>query len=56
MAGLLAIAYPDITLLTLAIFVGINLILVSLWSLVEAFSSSATAAPGRCRRSSACSG
>ena len=39
-AGLLAIAYPDITLLTLAIFVGINLILVSLWSLVEAFSSS----------------
>ena len=37
-AGLLAIAFPDITLLTLAIFAGVNLILVSLWSLVEAFS------------------
>jgi uncharacterized membrane protein HdeD (DUF308 family) len=40
-AGLLAIAYPDITLLTLAIFAGVNLILVSLWSLVEAFSRDA---------------
>ena len=37
-AGLLAIIYPDITLLTLAIFAGVNLIFLSLWSLVEAFS------------------
>jgi uncharacterized membrane protein HdeD (DUF308 family) len=36
--GFLAIVYPDITLLALAIFAGINLILVSGLSLVEAFS------------------
>ena len=40
-AGLLAIAYPDITLLTLAIFAGINLIFLSLWSLAGAFSRNA---------------
>jgi uncharacterized membrane protein HdeD (DUF308 family) len=37
-AGLLAIAYPDITLLALAIFTGVNLIMLSVLSLVEAFS------------------
>lgn len=37
-AGLLAIAYPDITLLALAIFAGINLIVLSALSLVDAFS------------------
>jgi uncharacterized membrane protein HdeD (DUF308 family) len=37
-AGLLAIAYPDITLLALAIFAGINLIVMSALSLVDAFS------------------
>ena len=36
-AGLLAIAYPDITLLALAIFAGINLIVVGLMSVIEAF-------------------
>jgi len=38
-AGVLAIAYPDITLLALAIFAGINLIVLSVLSLVEAFDS-----------------
>ena len=38
-AGLLAIAYPDITLLALAIFAGINLIVLSGLSLVDAFDS-----------------
>lgn len=38
-AGLLAIAYPDITLLTLAIISGVNLILLSIMSLVDSFSS-----------------
>ena len=37
-AGLLAIAYPDITLKLLAIFGGINLILMSVLSFVDAFS------------------
>jgi len=37
-AGLLAIAYPDITLKFLAIFGGINLIMVSILGLVDAFS------------------
>jgi uncharacterized membrane protein HdeD (DUF308 family) len=37
-AGLLAIAYPDITLLALAIFTGVNLIMLSVLGLVEAFS------------------
>ena len=36
-AGLLAIAYPDITLLVLAIFTGVNLIVLSGLSLVDAF-------------------
>jgi uncharacterized membrane protein HdeD (DUF308 family) len=36
-AGLLAIAYPDITLLALAIFAGVNLIVLSALSLVDAF-------------------
>jgi uncharacterized membrane protein HdeD (DUF308 family) len=36
-AGLLAIAYPDITLLALAIFAGVNIIVLSALSLVEAF-------------------
>jgi uncharacterized membrane protein HdeD (DUF308 family) len=39
-AGLLAIAYPDITLTALAIFGGINLIMMSVLSLVDAFSRS----------------
>jgi uncharacterized membrane protein HdeD (DUF308 family) len=38
-AGLLAIAYPDITLLALAIFTGVNLIILSILGLVEAFSA-----------------
>ena len=38
-AGVLAIVYPEITLLALAIFTGVNLILLSLLSLVDAFSS-----------------
>ena len=37
-AGLLAIAYPDITLKLLAIFGGINLILMSVLSFLDAFS------------------
>jgi uncharacterized membrane protein HdeD (DUF308 family) len=36
-AGLLAIVYPDITLLALAIFAGINLIVLSILSLIDAF-------------------
>jgi uncharacterized membrane protein HdeD (DUF308 family) len=36
-AGLLAIAYPDITLLALAIFAGVNMIVLSALSLIEAF-------------------
>lgn len=38
-AGVLAIAYPELTLLALAIFTGVNLILLSLLSLVDAFGS-----------------
>lgn len=38
-AGLLAIAYPDITLLALALFAGITLIVSSAVSLVDAFGS-----------------
>jgi uncharacterized membrane protein HdeD (DUF308 family) len=41
--GFLAIFYPDITLLALAIFAGINLILVSGLSLLDAFSPNADA-------------
>ena len=41
--GLLAIVYPDITLLALAIFAGINLIVVSGISLADAFSPDADA-------------
>jgi uncharacterized membrane protein HdeD (DUF308 family) len=37
-AGVLAIAYPDITLLALAIFTGVNVIVLSVLGLVEAFS------------------
>ena len=37
-AGLLAIAFPDITLLALALFAGINLIVLSALTLVDAFS------------------
>jgi uncharacterized membrane protein HdeD (DUF308 family) len=37
-AGILAIAYPDITLLALAIFAGVNLCVLSALSLVDAFS------------------
>jgi uncharacterized membrane protein HdeD (DUF308 family) len=40
-AGLLAIAYPDITLKLLAIFGGINLILMSVLSLVDAIAANA---------------
>jgi uncharacterized membrane protein HdeD (DUF308 family) len=36
-AGLLAIVYPDITLLALALFAGINLIVLGALSLVDAF-------------------
>ena len=38
-AGVLAIAYPDITLLVLAIFTGVNLIVLSALSLVDSFHS-----------------
>ncbi len=41
--GVLAIVYPDITLLALAIFAGINLIVVSGISLADAFSPDADA-------------
>ena len=44
-AGLLAIAYPDITLLALALFAGINLILLSALTRVDAFSKDVDAAP-----------
>jgi uncharacterized membrane protein HdeD (DUF308 family) len=40
-AGLLAIVYPDITLLALAIFAGINLIVLGVLSLIDAFASDA---------------
>jgi uncharacterized membrane protein HdeD (DUF308 family) len=40
-AGLFAIAYPDITLLALALFAGINLILLSALTLVDAFAKDA---------------
>jgi uncharacterized membrane protein HdeD (DUF308 family) len=42
-AGLLAIAYPDITLLALAIFAGVNLIVLSALTLVDAFSKNVDA-------------
>jgi uncharacterized membrane protein HdeD (DUF308 family) len=38
-AGLLAIAYPDVTLAALAIFGGINLIVIGLMSVFDAFSA-----------------
>ena len=38
-AGLLAIAYPDITLLALALFAGVTLMISSAVNLVDAFSS-----------------
>src|SRR5215217_9535895 len=38
LAGILAIAYPDITLLALALIAGINLMLLGVMSLVDAFS------------------
>jgi uncharacterized membrane protein HdeD (DUF308 family) len=38
-AGLLVIAYPDITLLALAIFTGINIIVLSALSLIDAFAA-----------------
>ena len=41
--GILAIVYPDLTLLALAIFAGINLIVVSAISLADAFSPNADA-------------
>src|SRR5215213_6166312 len=37
LAGLLAIAYPDITLLALALIAGINLMLLGIANLIEAF-------------------
>jgi uncharacterized membrane protein HdeD (DUF308 family) len=37
-AGILALAYPDITLLALALIAGINLLLLGVMSLVDAFS------------------
>jgi uncharacterized membrane protein HdeD (DUF308 family) len=40
-AGLFAIAYPDTTLLALAIFTGVNLIVLSLVSLADAFAPDA---------------
>jgi uncharacterized membrane protein HdeD (DUF308 family) len=40
-AGVLAIAYPDITLLALAIFAGVNLIVLGAMSLVDAITASA---------------
>jgi uncharacterized membrane protein HdeD (DUF308 family) len=40
-AGVLAIAYPDITLLALAIFAGVNLCVLSGLSLVDAFTDDA---------------
>ena len=40
-AGVLAIAYPDITLLALAIFTGVNLMVMGVFSLVDAFASDA---------------
>jgi len=39
-AGLLAIVYPDITLLVLAIFAGVNLMVLSAVSLADAFHTS----------------
>jgi uncharacterized membrane protein HdeD (DUF308 family) len=36
-AGVLALAYPDITLTALAILAGINLILFGIWAMVDAF-------------------
>jgi uncharacterized membrane protein HdeD (DUF308 family) len=42
-AVLLMIAYPDITLLALAIFAGINIIVLSALSLVDAFAPSSDA-------------
>src|SRR3954449_6157954 len=38
-AGILALVYPDITLLALALIAGINLLLLGAMSLVDAFSS-----------------
>ena len=43
-AGLLAIVYPDITLLALALFAGINLIVLSAMTLVDAFDRDADGA------------
>ena len=40
-AGLLAIIYPDITLLALAIFAGINLLVLGVLSLIDAFDDAA---------------
>ena len=40
-AGLLAIVYPDITLLALAIFAGINLIVLGILGLIDAFDDAA---------------
>jgi uncharacterized membrane protein HdeD (DUF308 family) len=40
-AGLLAIAFPDITLLALAIFAGINLMVLGVLSFIDAFDSQA---------------
>ena len=40
-AGVLAIAYPDITLLALAIFAGVNLIVLGVLSLIDAFGDDA---------------
>jgi uncharacterized membrane protein HdeD (DUF308 family) len=40
-AGILAIVYPDITLLVLAIFAGVNLMVLSALSLADAFQADA---------------
>jgi uncharacterized membrane protein HdeD (DUF308 family) len=40
-AGILAIAYPDITLLAFAIFAGVNLVILSVLSIIDAFDSAA---------------
>ena len=54
-AGILAIAYPDITLLALALIAGINLMLLGVMSLVDAFSGDGTRRRACSPRCSACS-
>jgi uncharacterized membrane protein HdeD (DUF308 family) len=44
-AGLLAIVFPDVTLLALALFAGINLIVLSALTLADAFAKDVDAGP-----------